>query len=135
MHLYFQNSFVSLSYDPESHLGIGKWKGSLQGPELREAFLLCLEMVNTFSLTRWLADDRLMGAIHPADQKWGLEVYVPRMAASSLQRFARLPSKHEANREAVKVMIDKGKTYKQSLAVRDFSDEKEALSWLMQPLP
>lgn len=135
MQLYFQNSFVSLTYSPESRLGIAKWKGSLQGPELREALLLCLEMVNTFSLTRWLADDRLMGAIHPADQKWSLEVFVPRMAASSLLRFARLPSTHEANSEAVAVMIDKGKAYKQSLAVRDFSEEKEALSWLMQPLP
>jgi hypothetical protein len=63
-----------------------------KGPELREAFLLCLELIGRFSLTPWLADDRLMESIEPADLDWSLQVHVPAMAKSSLLRMARLPS-------------------------------------------
>ena len=109
----------------------GKRK-QLHGAELREALLLCLEVVDRYSLTRWLADDRLMGPIDPADLQWSLEVYIPRLANSSLLRMARLPSFSEENREAVEVMIDKGQAYDAKLVLRDFKSEQEAMDWLME---
>ncbi|MCJ8163861.1 hypothetical protein MKJ04_03340 [Pontibacter sp. E15-1] len=134
MQTYFTNSFISIYYDQENHLGKAVWRGHLQGPELREAFLLCLEVIDRYNLTRWLADDRLMLSIAPADMEWSLEVHVPRMAGSSLLRMARLPSYSEENREAVDIMIDKGLHSDTKLAFRDFKDEKEAMAWLIQPL-
>ncbi|MFD1188805.1 hypothetical protein, partial [Pontibacter rugosus] len=127
-------NFLTLSYDREARLGKAEWAGRLQGPELREAFLLILELVDRFSLTRWLADDRLMGDITPADLEWSLEVYVPRLSKSSMLRMARLPSAFEQSRTSVDVMISKGSTYNLNLILRDFADEKEAMEWLMQPL-
>jgi hypothetical protein len=134
MQLYFHNSFVKLSYDKHLQLGKAEWKGRLQGAELREAYLLCHEMINRFSLTKWLADDRLMGNISPADLKWSLEVHVPQLAKSPLKRIARIPSKFEKNREAVEVMINKGYTYAINLVLRDFSDQEEAMEWLLEPV-
>lgn len=133
MQLYFQNSFIKLSYDKHLQFGKAEWRGHLQGAELREAFLLCHEMINRFSLTTWLADDRLMGSISPADLKWSLEVHVPQMAKSSLLRMARMPSKFEKNRAAVEVMINKGHTYGLNLVLRDFYEEQEAMQWLLEP--
>lgn len=134
MQVYFKNNFVSLYYSKEARLGKAVWRGRLQGPELREAFLLCLELIDRFYLTRWLADDRLMEAIDPADLEWSLQVYVPRMARSSLLRMAQLPSSFEDNRQGVEVMIDKGKSYGVDLVHRTFIDEQEAMAWLMEPL-
>lgn len=131
MQLYFKNSFVTLSYDQEARLGKAVWRGRLQGPELREAFLLCLEMINRFSLTCWLADDRLMDSINSTDLEWSLDVYIPRITSSSILRFARLPSKFEENLNAVGVMIDKGHTYNLKLTLRDFTSEQEAMEWLL----
>ncbi|MDO6390821.1 hypothetical protein Q4E40_11835 [Pontibacter sp. BT731] len=133
MQLYFQNSFVKLSYDRANRLGKAEWFGRLHGAELREAYLLCHDMINRFSLTKWLADDRLMDNISPADLKWSLEVHVPQMAKSSLKRLARIPSKYETNREAVGVMINKGYTFDSPLELRDFEDENEAMKWLLEP--
>ncbi|MBX0334370.1 STAS/SEC14 domain-containing protein [Pontibacter sp. HSC-14F20] len=133
MQVYFQNSFVKLSYDKHLKLGKAEWRGRLHGAELREAYLLCHELINRFSLVRWLADDRLMGTISPADLKWSLEVHVPRMAKSHLKRLARIPSKFEVNREAVGVMINKGYTFDVPLEIRDFEDENEAMDWLLEP--
>ncbi|MDX5423325.1 MAG: hypothetical protein LPK14_13805 [Hymenobacteraceae bacterium] len=135
MQLYFKNGFVTLSYNREKRLGKAVWTGRLRGPELREAYLLCLEMVNRFHLTRWLADDRGLGAIDPEDLQWSLEVYVPRLAATSLLRMARLPSVNDKGREAVDIMIDKGHTFELDLILRDFPSEAEAMNWLMEPLP
>ncbi|WP_242921929.1 hypothetical protein [Pontibacter liquoris] len=133
MQVYFVNSFVSIYYDKGAKLGKAVWRGHLQGPELREAFLLCLEVVHRFELKRWLADDRLMQTIEPADLEWSLQVYVPRMATSSLLRFARLPSQFKDNVEAVNIMIDKGDDYIVDLVHRDFGSEEEAMAWLMGP--
>lgn len=132
MQLYFQNSFVRLSYDRALRLGKAEWFGRLHGPELREAYLLCHDMINRFSLTKWLADDRLMGNISPADLKWSLDVHVPQMAKSSLRRLARIPSQFESNLEAVGTMINKGYTLDLSLEMRDFEDEEKALKWLLE---
>ncbi|ARS36955.1 hypothetical protein [Pontibacter actiniarum] len=134
MQVYFKNNNVTFLYDKEAKLGKAVWRGRLQGPELREAYLLLLDMIDRFALTRWLADDRLMEAISPADLRWSLEVYVPRVASSALLRMARLPSQFEENLQSVEVMIDKGHTYDLNLLFRDFSDEQEALAWLMEPL-
>ncbi len=131
MTLFFRNHFVSLSYDLTLRLGLARWNGRLHSEELREAYLLCHEMINRFSLTRWLADDRLMGEISPADLKWGLEVHVPNMALSSLLKIARIPSHFEKNRQAVETMINKGYTHGLKLVIRDFNDEQEAMEWLL----
>jgi hypothetical protein len=133
MQLYFQNNFVKLSFEKLLQIGIAEWKGRLQGAELREAYLLCHEMINRYALTKWLADDRLMGSISPADLKWSLEVHVPQLAKGSLQRIARLPSKFEKNREAVEIMINKGYTYDLNLVFRDFYEKQEAMEWLLEP--
>ena len=134
MQIYFKNSFVTLSYNKKTQLGIAVWTGKLQGPELREAYLLCLEMINRFSLVRWLADDRLMGHITPADLDWSMQVHVPAMAKSSLLRMAYLPSLPEENREAVEYIIDNGHTYDLKLGVGSFEEKEEAMGWLMEPL-
>ena len=132
MQLYFKNNFVSLYYHRETRLGKAVWKGRLQGPELREAFLLCIELVDRFSLLRWLADDRLMESIEPADLEWSLQVFVPRLARTPLLRMARLPSQFEKNKESVDTMVDIGKGQVISLVHRDFSDETEAIEWLLE---
>ncbi|WP_347157561.1 hypothetical protein [Pontibacter chitinilyticus] len=132
MQVYFTNSFISLQYDKQAQLGKAVWRGSLRGPELREAFLLCLEMIDRFTLTRWLADDRLMLSIAPADLEWSMKLFVPRLAGSSILRFARLPSNSESNRRDVEFMIKKGQSPDLVVQLRDFATEAEAMDWLME---
>lgn len=95
---------------------------------------MVLDMIDRFCLSRWLGDDRNMESIAPDDLQWSLDVYVPRVAASSLLRMARLPSAFEANRQAVEMMIDKGQSFDMDLLLRDFSNEQDAMEWLMKPL-
>lgn len=134
MQVYFKNNFVTFLYDKQARLGKAVWRGHLRGPELREAYLLVIDMIDRFTLTSWLADDRLMESIAPDDLQWSLDVYVPRIARSPLLRMARLPSRFEENRQSVDLMIDKGNKYGLQLVLRDFTSEEEAVDWLMEPL-
>jgi hypothetical protein len=134
MQTYFKNNFIKLTYNKDARLGKAVWNGNLHGSELREAYLLCVELIDRFALTRWLADDRQMKSIAPADLKWSMQHYVPRMAKSSLLRMARLPSFCKDNLISVDAMIEKGLAFDLGIAVRDFTDEQEAINWLMGPL-
>jgi hypothetical protein len=134
MQVYFKNNYVTILYDKQTQLGKAEWRGQLRGPELREAYLLILDLIDRFSLIRWLADDRYMGAVEPADLQWSLQEYIPRIAKSPLRRMARLPSIFEENLQAIGVMINKGHTYDLNLIFRDFTNEAEAKAWLMEPL-
>ncbi|WP_187262236.1 hypothetical protein [Pontibacter beigongshangensis] len=132
MQIYFQNNFVSLYFDKKISLGKAVWRGHVRGPELREAYLLTLDLIDRNYLTRWLGDDRLMQSIAPDDLQWSLEVFIPMLVNSSLLRMARLPSHSEANREGIREMIIRGHTIDHNLIVRDFGDEQEAMRWLLE---
>ncbi|WP_439880759.1 hypothetical protein ACSX1A_16590 [Pontibacter sp. MBLB2868] len=134
MEVYFKNSFVAFYYDKQLRLGKAVWKGQLRGAELREAYLLVLDMIDRFYLTRWLGDDRLMESIDPDDLAWSMEVFVPRLAKSSLRRLARLPSQFMENRQAVDRMVREGQAGEVHLTFKDFGSEEEAVAWLMEPL-
>lgn len=133
--LYFKNAFISLYYDEALHLGLAVWQGSIKGAEFREAILLCLELIDRFELTRWLADDRKMKAIDPADAKWSQQAFLPQILSGPLVHMARLPSECAENRQAIELMKEKSKGFAGSLTIRDFDNEEEAMEWLLKAVP
>lgn len=130
--LYFKNAFISLYYDEALHLGMAVWKGSIKGAEFRESVLLCLEMTDRFGLTRWLADDRKMKAIDPADAEWSQQAFLPQILSGPLVRMARLPSECVENRETIELMKEKSKGFSGSLTICDFESQEEAMEWLLK---
>ncbi|RIJ37559.1 hypothetical protein [Pontibacter oryzae] len=133
--LYFRNSFVDMYYDLDLNLGKAVWNGKLVGAEFREVTLMCLEMLDRFELTRWLGDNRNMKPISPEDLQWSLEVFVPKLLCGPLLRMATLPSKYEENRQAVNMLMSKSHDLDNSLELRDFQNEEEAMAWLLQEAP
>ena len=130
--LYFKNAFVSLYYDKDHNLGSAVWSGNIKGAEFRESLLLCLDLIDRFGLTRWLADDRNMKAIDPADAQWSQEVFLPRILSGSILRLARLPSHCAENRETIELLKEHSKGFPTNLTIRDFATEAEATDWLLQ---
>ncbi|MBC5994050.1 hypothetical protein [Pontibacter cellulosilyticus] len=130
--LYFKNAFVSLYYDKDQKLGTAVWNGNIKGSEFRESLLLCLDLIDRFGLISWLADDRKMKAIDPADVLWSQEVFLPRILRGSIVRMARLPSHSAENREAIELLKDSSKGFTTNLIIRDFNTEAEAIECLLQ---
>ncbi|WP_210462258.1 STAS/SEC14 domain-containing protein [Rufibacter roseolus] len=130
--IYYQTTGLTLSYDEDHATAYAVWNGFLASPELREAVLQCLELMESKGITRWLADNRKMKAIRQADQQWFLSNVIPRMLQSSLRRMATLVSEDMFNKMAVEQLLQRAGNL-DHLAMRDFNDEKEALEWLMAP--
>ncbi|WP_299818170.1 hypothetical protein [uncultured Pontibacter sp.] len=131
--IYFRNAFVSISYDDELRVGMAVWQGNVKGAEFRGAVLLCLHLMDQFRLTGWLADDRKMKAIDPADAQWSNEFFLPRVLSSPIVRLARLPSDCPENCQTIELMKEKRKGYTSLLTIRDFAIEEEAMAWLAVP--
>ncbi|MDX5346086.1 MAG: hypothetical protein LPJ89_01220 [Hymenobacteraceae bacterium] len=130
---YFQNQYVTISYNEEERLGKAEWNGQLQGAEYREALLLCQGAIDQFGLTKWLGDNRKMKAILKEDEAWTISVLCPLLLNSTLCRMANLVSKNLINRKAVERMIKHAETQKE-LIFCDFETEEEALEWLRASL-
>jgi hypothetical protein len=131
MQTFFQNSYVSFFYDQHKLLGKAVWRGTLQGPELREAYLLLLDMVDRYNLKYWLADNRQMEGMTSSDLDWTIENYVPQITESSLVKVARIPSKFDGNTKDMEKMVSKGYECNPNLIIREFLDEDEAIQWLL----
>lgn len=130
---YYQTNCVDLSYEEGHGMAFAVWKGFLSSQEFQEAALKCLDLIEEKGITRWLADNRKMKIIRQADQKWFVETIMPRILQSPLRRMATLVSEDFFNKVAVDQMIKRiGQAG--DLALRDFTDEKEAMAWLKAPL-
>jgi len=127
--IYFQNNVLTLSFDRERKTGFAVWVGFLNSQEFQEATLKCVELIQTEELTHWLADNRQMKAIRQADQQWFLDIILPQLLQSPLQRMATLVSHDIFNKMAVEHIIQKAGPV-EHLALQDFNQEAAATAWL-----
>ncbi|RNI23589.1 hypothetical protein [Rufibacter latericius] len=129
--VYYESEAFSVRYDLERSLGMAVWKGKLAGPDLQEAFLICVHVTDKYRLTRWLADDRKMKGFSEEDKNWLEENVVPLCLNGPLRRMAVLPSEDQKQVEAIEYFIQRAGDLNE-LALKNFQDEEEALHWLMQ---
>ncbi|MDX5346629.1 MAG: hypothetical protein LPK19_05230 [Hymenobacteraceae bacterium] len=127
--IFFKNDCVTLTYDKDRQLGAAHWRGFISGDRFREASLKCVEMINQFGLTKWLADNRKMKAIRQQDQQWAVEELVPMLLESPLRQMATVVSEDIFNKMAVEQMIKRAKPLP-GLATHDFDTPEAALEWL-----
>ncbi|GAB2527773.1 hypothetical protein [Rufibacter soli] len=129
--VYYESPSLVIRYDQEQQLGTAKWKGHLESSDLREGVLLCNHVVEKYSLTRWLGDNRLMKAFSPEDEQWFIETQLPQLIAGPLRRMATLVSKDQAQVAAIEHIIERAQGL-HKLAIHDFNYEDAALQWLLQ---
>ncbi|WP_156180720.1 hypothetical protein [Rufibacter radiotolerans] len=129
--VYFKSPNLVIRFDQERQFGTAMWKGHLSSTDLREGVLLCNHVVDTYSLTRWLGDNRQMKAFSPEDEQWIIETQLPLIIASPLRRMATLVSQDQAQVAAVEHMIERAEGL-HHLALQDFHYEDAALQWLLQ---
>jgi len=134
MHPYFKNPLVSLYYNREEGIGMAVWQGHVQGPDFREAILLCLELMSRYELRGWLSDNRKVKSINIDDLQWSLKVINIRTAAISLLRLARIPSEEEDIRSIVETMLDGELEFASKGQLCHFEEVQEAMHWLTKPI-
>jgi hypothetical protein len=77
------------------HVGVSRaleaqWQGAVGSAMLRRATLECATRARAHDITGWVADDRLLGPVRPADLEWTALYVLPLLVKQGVRRFARL---------------------------------------------
>ena len=132
--VYFNTPGVaSVTWDPLAaavHVEWEGWADSTQYPILLEAGLRAL---TEHRGSRWLADCRRRRVLKPSDQSWGDGVFIPRLVAAGLKRFACVWPTSGLARTNLRATWDPFQ--KAGLDVGYFATVNEARTWLTGRLP
>jgi hypothetical protein len=123
------NPICSLSYDPSVPCLLVVWKKYATSTELRFIHETLLVMLDAYGVSRILGDDSVLPIIHPDDETWIVENWMPRARAAGLKAAASKRSSFYFGN----VSIDHILASAEGLALRSFGDLDEARRWLRNP--
>ncbi|MDB5234291.1 MAG: hypothetical protein JWR44_1284 [Hymenobacter sp.] len=105
-----------------------QWQGHAHGALLRRATLECVNLAREHRVTGWIADDRLLGPLRPADVEWTAAYVLPLLVKSGLRRFARLEAVDPLTQRLLDP-IQETAAQQWPFDLRSFTDVLEAREW------
>ena len=102
---YFQNQAVTLTYEPEWHLGTARIEGFLSSQQFRETISRGIRLLEEYKPLRWLSDNRRMKVIRQSDQEWYMAHALPQILESTFRRNAIIVSEDIFNKMAVEQLV------------------------------
>lgn len=105
-----------------------EWRGFVSSAFLRQALTEALELARRHQVRAWIADDRRLGPVRPADLEWVVTTVVPEFVNLGIERFAMIEAEDPLNKLLITTAAD---TVIQQLPlqVRRFTDAEEARHW------
>lgn len=101
------------------------WQSYAESADFRAAAQQAIGLTQQHRVKAWLGDDRLLGAVRPADLQWAEEDILPTLATVGLERFALLAPNAPLNTLLFANMY-KRVTPRLAYEVRYFTDLAEA---------
>ncbi|UOQ51778.1 hypothetical protein [Hymenobacter cellulosivorans] len=105
-----------------------QWQGFMSSSVLRQTILEALAQARQQQITAWIADDRLLGPVRPADLEWIAQQMLPELVDIGLRRFARVEAADPLN----KLLIGQAQDTAEPLfpfEMRTFTDVQAARLW------
>lgn len=105
-----------------------QWQGFMGSSVLRHITLEALDQARQHQVTAWIADDRLLGPVRPADLEWIVQEMLPELVALGVRRFARVEAADPLN----KLLIGQAQDTAELLlpfTMRAFTDVQAARAW------
>jgi len=127
MELYYEKSFVKISWDAETGCTVAEWNGFSYGEELKIGMNKILELVRAKKATKTIADLRKMRITSSEDQEWIFKDWTPRAIEAGIKYAASLvPESQLAKSSYDKTLPEAGSGIK----MVNFSNLDEAKKWL-----
>ena len=105
-----------------------QWKGFVSSAVLRQATLDCVRLARQHGITGWIADDRQLGAVRPADLEWIATHVLPELIQLGVKRFARIEAVDPLN----KLLIGQAQVAAEQqlpFVLQSFTDLEAARAW------
>lgn len=104
------------------------WLGFATGAEFRAGVLQALQLARQHHVTGWIADDRLLGAVHPRDLQWCFDEVLLVLSTLGVRRFALLESQDAMNRRTIDGMYQRAQPVV-AFEISRFTDLAQARAW------
>ncbi|UYZ60840.1 hypothetical protein [Hymenobacter latericus] len=134
MHLLASYRFLNLYLHDEGPARAleAQWIGFISSADLRQAVLDALEAARRNRVSSWIADDRQLGPVRPADIEWIAHTALPLLDEYGITKFARVEATDPLNQLLI------NSTYQSVLnnygfELRIYSDLSEAREWAVAP--
>jgi hypothetical protein len=126
--ILIDNDKVRLQYHPRTRIVHHELRQFVHGAEFREVLERGLETFRKYAAYKWLSDDRGNGPLKPADAKWALEDWAPRVMAAGWRFWAVVMPEKVIGQMNMRRWIS---TYaEQGVTVSAFTDPESAMTWL-----
>ena len=126
--IYFDESFLTLSWDESANVVCAQWKDAVEGDPMRRGLQVGLELVSLKQSEKWLVDSRTLGSIDPADVKWVNDNWIPRAVDAGLRWMAFVLAKKVVMKLTMKSFI--ARINGRDLSSAYFDDLDEAWDWI-----
>jgi hypothetical protein len=131
MVLLHASDILRISVDEERGLLETEWLDYARGDALRQGLNAMLRTARERQVPGWVANQRHMRTISPADQQWINDYFMPALARLPLRRFALVVSEDPLNRMAMKSILQRASGLLQA-EVQSFDGPAEARRWAAQ---
>jgi hypothetical protein len=129
MHLLAQYPFLNLYlHEGPTKALEAQWQGFVTSAVFRQAIAEALGLAREHRITGWVADDRLLGPVRPADMEWIATEIMPELVGAGLRRLARIEAEDPLNQLLIKQMHSAAHE-RASFEQRLFTDVAQARAW------
>lgn len=121
------NPVCALTYDEKVSCVSVVWRKYATSVQLRFIHEAILQMMEKYGARKILGDDRELPVVHPEDQRWIIEDWLPRARAAGLKRVAAIASHSFFGRLSIGSIQLK---LANDIPIRQFHSTREAAGWL-----
>jgi hypothetical protein len=135
MQLLTSFSFLNLYLHTGNSRAIeAQWRGFVSSQFLREAISTALHLARQHQITGWIADDRKLGPVRPADLEWIGSTALPILAELGLKRFAVIEAEDPMNKLLINRTAEEA-TPALPFEYRRFTNVQAARAWACELQP
>ncbi|WP_437563554.1 hypothetical protein [Sorangium sp. So ce542] len=126
--VYFDERWITISWDEELQAVVAEWKGFAESKEFRAGLEAGLSLARKKMATRWLADTRRGPPSTQEDQQWTSQIWFPRLIAQGVRWMALVVPESAITRMSLKGIMTR--VTSTDLTQAYFHDAESARIWL-----
>ena len=128
--IYFQESFVIISWDEDTWAVVIEWLGQARSEKLKTGLDTGLKLLAEKKAEKWLADTKKLGVFGKADEDWANHNWLPRALAAGLKKMAFVVPESALARMALDSVINNSSREGSGIESAFFDNLEAARAWL-----
>jgi hypothetical protein len=128
--VYFQESFVKISWDEDAQAVVIEWLGPARGENLKIGLNAGLKLLAEKNKGKWLADTKKLGVFGKTDEEWANTDWLPRAVTAGLRKMAFVIPESALGRMTLDAVIRNSTREGLGLESAFFDNLEDARAWL-----